>query len=1483
MYYKQVEQRSIFTDQMQSNRTTVQQINLIKGGGSVRSGSNAPPVLSGKSISQKDLLRSSGGNFRGSLQSGSPAKSRRNFDLSSLNQEKKESESSKTYQIVLDVKVFMCSSGEPSELYISLYNMDQKKFISEELRLLLTAQGMPQDVTKINNMKVIFKDVTPVDMSSELYVVCKVLRRGKIVLDPKAKAKKGAEYKRPFACAVLKLNSDKKPEDRQVEEAVSYTMPVWTAASENEIANLHEMIPRNQNLVDMPLAKGVAIGLTTFKGSYEDFISKVPTLQDATVANRLGFTEIIMPDHVRHDFYVKLVSGEFAKTEAIEVSAFVRHNVTATFLPAIVQGAGDTPVEEFKSCVINKEANPAWGDLFSVQVNEANYANVHLYFTCRIASDSSSKDKEFAFGFIPLITRQGTVLPDMEHVVPLFSLPKSSEESLFYLKSGGEKTLAKLARKEQIKIKTTLCSTKLTTDQAIYSLLRWKTLDKSQIPDILNKLTYAHPVEVLKFLRETLDAMFQILDAGLPNIDRLVTNALVSIINILLDEKKAQTSGIDLKPVLDSYISNNFSSIEGHLHLMKALKAVLEESREKKQVSQLIAVLKNFDYLLKFIVSSQLRSVNSGVNNVSFMSDLLAMFQSVNALMARTDPEFRGPQVNAIKNFGSAIMDLGRVFDVSQLSALIRDFVDSIQYDQNLKLHNMEKLYMLGKLLRASIFKEEVGREIITPLIMKNIAIHLGGPNEEEKCECITVLNSLLYLIESKYRSSNLLAHVVPYLPVIMKALPKFTGQARLDSITCFLTTFLLMKSDDFINLFEGLRETDEHNNFILKVFQNFQSFVLAPPYPSSWFALTMTQYNVMLKVVMETTKYLAKINTKNIVPDQKGAFYDDGGQAKHVSALEVWKQCFRLGSIYIQSKVLNGIADGGYSQDVIDKCTRFRMGMLMVIKNMWNPLSEHKPKFLSYIVVPFLEFQFIPQPELQDVAADLYFSTLECEYEENKIGKTGNYFPKVETFTIDALEKMSSKGQIADDEMIQKFLGNLEKRVQNCADSSLKTKGIKFAKDVRFFLQLLEAIRTLPDGPEYEDDRTEANMKLMEYLKESNRKDAYIRSIGNLANQHLRSLNYVEAGEALLLHANMYKWIDEKVPELSGEFPAQSQRERREILIRRAIDLFDQGKMWEKAIELAKELRHEYNSMNAGEKFHEINELHNGFKTKILTEARFFTEYFRVGYYGKGFDANLRGKEFVYRGLELERRDEFIERIKALFPNAEILMKPELPGNDITDGPGQHLQIIHVQPSSQEESEGLEKTSEISRFHEGIDVNVFCFSRPLRKEKSENSFKGLWVLNTYYFTEDTFPTIHRRSPIKKTVQVEVNPLDNAIKAVKDKNKEIATMTSQVEKNEQFPLMDYTRVLQGVVAAAVNGGTDMYKDAFFNAEYLEANPDHYAAVQDLKLKLQEQIAILRQGLVIHELRSRGSQMSGLHQLLEEKFRELEEQAKTIQM
>jgi len=289
----------------------------------------------------------------------------------------------------------------------------------------------------------------------------------------------------------------------------------------------------------------------------------------------------------------------------------------------------------------------------------------------------------------------------------------------------------------------------------------------------------------------------------------------------------------------------------------------------------------------------------------------------------------------------------------------------------------------------------------------------------------------------------------------------------------------------------------------------------------------------------------------------------------------------------------------------------------------------------------------------------------------------------------------------------------------------------------------------------------------------------------------------------------------------------------------------------------------------------------------KISEERRFFAEYFRVGFYGKGFDQNITGKEFIYRGLELEKRDDFMERMTSLFPNAQILTFADEPGDDIINGAAQYLQILPVKPASREEMEG--KPSKIpenmptalQKYYQTNDVNIFVFSKPVRKTKTDNEFLDLWLRNFYYITEDTFPTIHRRLQIIQKVLAESSPPEVAFKAVVDKNKELKELILHYKSiTENEPINPLSMQLQGVVQAAVNGGTDKYKQAFFNDGYLASNPSQVNLISQLKEQLLLQLVILEDGMKVHKMKC-DEKMIAFHDVIEGKFIQMKAESRDI--
>ena len=64
--------------------------------------------------------------------------------------------------------------------------------------------------------------------------------------------------------------------------------------------------------------------------------------------------------------------------------------------------------------------------------------------------------------------------------------------------------------------------------------------------------------------------------------------------------------------------------------------------------------------------------------------------------------------------------------------------------------------------------------------------------------------------------------------------------------------------------------------------------------------------------------------------------------------------------------------------------------------------------------------------------------------------------------------------------------------------------------------------------------------------MRQADRKDSYIRYIYLLVNEHLKCKRCVEAGNTILLHADLLEWRDDKTLEKQGDYGRQSERERK-------------------------------------------------------------------------------------------------------------------------------------------------------------------------------------------------------------------------------------------------------------------------------------------------------------------------------------------------
>ncbi|WWD19564.1 hypothetical protein CI109_104025 [Kwoniella shandongensis] len=91
------------------------------------------------------------------------------------------------YHLFLDVRAFIanpCASGETAELFFSLYNKVETRFVTEEFCLVFNHLGSParDSEQRIGKLRTLFANLKNEDLAHDTYLVCRIVRNGALKL-----------------------------------------------------------------------------------------------------------------------------------------------------------------------------------------------------------------------------------------------------------------------------------------------------------------------------------------------------------------------------------------------------------------------------------------------------------------------------------------------------------------------------------------------------------------------------------------------------------------------------------------------------------------------------------------------------------------------------------------------------------------------------------------------------------------------------------------------------------------------------------------------------------------------------------------------------------------------------------------------------------------------------------------------------------------------------------------------------------------------------------------------------------------------------------------------------------------------------------------------------------------------------------------------------------------------------------------------------
>uniref|UniRef100_A0A6Q2X390 Dedicator of cytokinesis 5 n=1 Tax=Esox lucius TaxID=8010 RepID=A0A6Q2X390_ESOLU len=1359
-----------------------------------------------------------------------------------------------TYSLLMNLKNFVCNIGEDAELLMSLYDPDQSEFISENFLVRWDSMGMPKEIEKLNNLPALFTDLSSSDLiRPRLFLVCQIIRVGSMELKEGKKHTGG--LRRPFGVAVMDITdiAHGKADDEEKQHFIPFQQQLIMSpllpsrvigenepltAVFNKVINTREVNHKGQGLfVTLKLLPG---DLSQVRKDYPHFVDRT-----TAIVRKMGFPEIILPGYVRNDIYVTLLQGEFDRGKKttpknVEVIMSVLDDDGNLMEKAIFPGAGYDGITEYKSVIYYQVKQPSWNETVKVTIPIEDVGRCHLRVMFRHRSSQDCKDKSekpFGMAFVRLMKGDGTTLRDGRHDLIVYKVDmKKSEDVKTYLTLPG--TRAELEEKEKqtgktlnnsvipltkdsFQIGTLTCSTKLTQNVDLLGLLNWRS-NPEELEQNLQRLMEVEGGEIVKFLQDTLDALFSIMmeTSDKDTYDNLLFNALVFIITLIGDIKFQH-----FNPVLETYINKHFSATLAYMKLSKVLNYYVGHAEEPDLTERLYSALKALKYLFRFIVQSRVLYLRY----YSLFSDT-TFFAFLN------------------------------VFDPVELSVLLTKFIESIPDSQLVR----QKLGCMCKIVESDLFKQPECRDVLLPLLTDQLSGQLDDhSNKPDHEACVQLLSTVLDNLDRKDVGPTRV-HVQLIMERLLRRVNRTVISMSRNSplighyLACM--TAILKQMDDmhYAHYISTFKTRQDINDFLMETFIMFKD-LMGNIFPADWMTMNLLQISVFLRAI-------------NQYSDVLNMYFLDQTHFE----LELWNSYFQLTVAFLTHKSLQLES---FSQEkrnkILNKYGDMRKTIGFKIRDMWYNLGPHKIKFIPAMVGPILKATLVPEPELRKATIPIFFDMMQCEH---------NFSPSrtFDMFENELITKLDQEVEGGRGDEQYKIL--LEKTLlEHCRRHRyLSQSGEELALLLSSLLENLLAYRTIThdESPEL---RMSCTVNVLNFYKEKKREDIYIRYLYKLRDLHLVCENYTEAAYTLLLHAELLEWSDKPcAPHL---FPGDSkhvwtQQELKERLFQEIICYLDKGKMWEKAIEMGKQLAkmHENQMFD----FMELSQLlkqQAQFYENIMHAMRPQPEYFAVGYYGLGFPTFLRNKVFIYRGKEYEWLEDFSLKLLSQFPNAVRMTSTAPPGDNICNSQGQYIQCFTVKPvlivPPQFKDKGVPE--QILNYYRTNKVDQFQYSRPFRKgaKDPDNEFATMWIERTTYITSYYFPGILKWFEVKSISVEEISPLQNAVETMEMANEKLSNLVQQQACDSSISVHPLSMMLNGIVDPAVMGGYTNYEKAFFTDSYLQAHPEDFESIEVLKHLIALQIPLLADGIRIHGEKST-EQLKPLHNRLLTCFQDLRE-------
>lgn len=1252
-------------------------------------------------------------------------------------------------------------------------------------------------------------------------------------------------------------------QNRGIEQTVSIWSAALITAEPQDVQTqsdqiVHDLLrSRSGRITKSRSIDSVRVGLHSFTSPDASvLISKTPTLlQNITQTAKLGFSGA--PTKARSDIYLTL-SEAFLPAQAllshpergtvtissslalrnVQLTLEVRRKSGERIENCIFPTSNSVGQTVWRTCAADR--GEPWNQVVKLVIPNDDVPGAHL-----IMSVADAPGFPFALSYMPLWDQEAFIR-DGPHTPLLYlhdKLTSSADKGRgAYLafpwssraKDDTSKDETLTGPVATLKLETYLCSTIFSQDKVLLGILKWREQSASQpgqLLDLLRRFVFVPEIEIVKLVNKVFNALFGILieNAGKDDYEDLVFYALVTVLGIVHDRR------FNLGPLVDQYAETKFDYPFAAPCLVRSYLRLLANPSEPQNSRRLRATFKVGREILKFIISARekqkIKEASIGITTTQpvFNRELKRIFAALEDLIKDAAPILVGSKTLIVQHMHTWLPELVGTFSEDEILQIALCFLDSCAAVRGKLI--LYKLILILNLSKMTIFTNSSIRHRIVTRTAQWIDAYWGmnDSNSDQWREQVRLCCSIASLHGEKSGFE-----VSGYFVKIIQSYRSIEGSGRDSKDTLsllFPTTYpfpskpishnlhfdeALLELAALLAQFAGnpITQSLTQSSFDLAdildtAFEVTESILSGAAFPNSWLSLHVYHHRSSLQLI----ESFYGVIVVDFLPSPEAA--DNFNE-------ELWSKYFLTLLKLLRSTTLALETFPEQKRRAVWKIAGdVREQGASLLRRSWDAIGwESSPEdqkrfgitrlggfqvqYVPKLVAPMMELCLSVHEGLRSVAVGILHTMMVSEW------MLSEDLSIIQAEIIECLDLMFKKKRVGEGItqklFVNELLGLFETLAQS-RDDPLWHAVESLVSTVDELLDLLGAVHSIDITETF---RILHTLQLMDFLKDMQKEDIFIRYVHQLAQIQVDLHNPTGAALALRLHADLYEWDSRKVRPLADPaFPQQTSFERKEQLYFDMIKYFEEGTAWHCALASYRDLADQYEHHNYDfAKLARTQRAMAKIYETVLKGERYTPRYFRVIYRGLGFPSSLRDKQFIFEAASSERHSVFADRMRQQHPSAQIASSGES-----KDLEGQYLQIFPVSPHRETRHPMYQQSKVNQSVREYIlSAQPNRFSVTSRRHSPVSRVRDQWIEKTIYTTANSFPTIMRRSEIVAVDVVRLSPLQTAVERTTRKTTDLSTLAKRITDGDELTLTNLTDAISSSVDPSSPTSVAQYRE-----------------------------------------------------------------------